>query len=294
MRTYNSVGSGAAADSGYVAATVPAPGAIASITAAGAPGKITVSWSASKDAATYNLARQKKGSTAWTSVAQGLTSRTFVDTAATYGVEYCYRVRAYNSVGSSAAADSGYAIAAAPAPGAIASIAATGGSGRITVSWSASKDAATYNLARQKKGSTTWTSVAQGLTSRTFTDTTVTYGVEYCYRVRAYNSVGSGAAADSGYAIAAAPAPGEIGSVTATPAAGKITVTWSAASNAQTYRIARQEKGSNAWTLVGDNQTSRTFTDPNTVAGKQYRYTVRAYNAAGSGGSGVSDYVTAR
>ena len=296
VRAYNGSLSSAAINSAYAKATAPTPGAIATITATGGPGKITVTWSESENAATYNLARQKKGTTTWTSVATGLTVLTFEDATAEIGTEYMYRVRAYNASGSGPAKDSAYAKATALTPGAIASITATGGPGKITVAWAASENAATYTLARQVKGTTTWTVVKSGLTARTYEDTTAEIGTEYRYRVRAYNGSLSSDAINSGYAAAQAvvTAPGAIASITATPTAGKVTVTWSAASGAASYRLARQKKGESTWVSLGGVLTGTSYTDTTAVAGTEYRYRVRAYNAAGSSDAKNSAYITAQ
>jgi hypothetical protein len=98
--------------------------------------------------------------------------------------------------------DPNVAVTASAAPGPVPAVAAVGGPGKIAVSWSSAEGAATYNLARQKKGTTSWSSVATGLTVRTFTDTGATPGVEYRYRVRAYNGSLSSDATDSAYASA--------------------------------------------------------------------------------------------
>ncbi len=70
------------------------------------------------------------------------------------------------------------------------------------MTWTASQGAATCNRARQKYGSSAWTSVATGLTVLTYEDVPPEIGVGYRYRVRPYNGNYSGPSKDSGYAKA--------------------------------------------------------------------------------------------
>ena len=179
-------------------------------------------------------------------------------------------------------------------PGAVTPVTATGSAGKITVSWTAAENAARYVVARQVSGSTSWVILASNVTENSFVDRSVTAGVQYRYRVRAYNDQGSGgSAANSAYAVPLAALPAAIESVTATAAPGKITVTWPAAQYATRYVVARQTYGSSSWSALADNVTATSYVDSTAAAGTKYRYRVRAYNDAGSGAAANSAYVTA-
>ncbi len=205
VRAYNAQGSGGAADSSYVTALAAKPGDITSVTAAASAGKITVSWPAADYAARYVVARQTYGTTTWKSLTSSATETTFTDSTAVAGTQYRYRVRAYNDAGSGAAADSAYvtALAAPTAPPAnIASVTATASTGKITVSWPAADYASRYVVARQASGASSWTVLSSDVTATSYVDSTVQAGTQYRYRVRAYNDLGSGAAANSAYVTA--------------------------------------------------------------------------------------------
>ena len=70
-----------------------APGAISAVTASAAPGKITVTWTASSGAAAYIIQRRVKDSDTWTTLKSNVTGTSYVDAACVAGTVYQYRVR---------------------------------------------------------------------------------------------------------------------------------------------------------------------------------------------------------
>jgi kumamolisin len=78
----------------------------------------------------------------------------------------------------------------APAPP--PNLTASAGNGTVTLSWTASTGATSYNVYRgTTKGGESSTPIASGITATTYTDDTVTNGVLYYYKVSAINSFGS-------------------------------------------------------------------------------------------------------
>ena len=65
-------------------------------------------------------------------------------------------------------------------------------------------------------------------------------------------------------------------------AAGKdgITVTWSYAADARTYRVYRRTADT-GWTIVARNAEGKSWTDTNVTKGTKYTYTVRGVSADG-------------
>jgi hypothetical protein len=106
------------------------------------------------------------------------------------GKSYFYRVRAYNSTGE----NSGYCdpISAATLPSAPQGLSAKALTGKqIQLAWTAVSGASGYVIERSLNG-TTWSQVGSvGTTS--FTNTGLTAGAKYYYRIRAYTSGGKGA-----------------------------------------------------------------------------------------------------
>ncbi len=170
------------------------PGAISSVTAAAAPGKTTVSWTASSGAAQYIIQRRVKDTSTWTTLKSNVTGLSYEDTTGEAGVVYQYRVRGRNGtdygpfkVSSVVRAQAGNAV-----PGAIAAVTAKASAGKITVSWTASQGAAQYIIQRRVKDSTTWTTLKSNVTGTSYTDTTGVAGTVYQYRVRGRNGTSYG------------------------------------------------------------------------------------------------------
>jgi fibronectin type 3 domain-containing protein/DNA-binding beta-propeller fold protein YncE len=77
--------------------------------------------------------------------------------------------------------------------------------GQVTLSWSASAGAATYNIARSPSVGGPYTVIATNISATTYSDTTVLSGTTYYYVVSAVNS--GGASANSTQVSATAPVP---------------------------------------------------------------------------------------
>jgi len=182
-------------------AGVPAPGAIASVTAKAEAGKITVTWTAAANATNYIVERWVGGT--WTRVATLGNVKTYTDSTVTAGTQYRYRIMPKNATGSGAKALSPYVKAAASKPGLVDHITGSYDSdadkkptGPMQLKWGAADGAVSYQLQRQKKTDTNWTTVASGVKGTTYTDTAlwnvVKAGEVFHYRIRAYNAAGYG------------------------------------------------------------------------------------------------------
>ncbi len=295
VRGRNASGTGPFKTSGSVRTTAVRPGAISAVTAKATADKITVTWTASANAKTYQIQRQTYGESAWTTVKSGLTGLTYTDNAVKAGTKVRYRVRGKNDAGWGSFKVSSYVTALAK-PGAISSVTVKAANG-VTVTWTASSNAKTYLLQRQVYGSDAWTTVKNGLTDRSYADTAVKAGTKVRYRVRGVNEAGPGAFKVSSYVTAAAAKPGAISSLTATVTAGKITLKWTASSGASTYLVQRRAYQNGAWgnwsTVVSANKTL-TCTDSKVTKGTKYQYRVRGNNAAGAGSFKTGSALTAK
>ncbi|MCE0522099.1 MAG: family 16 glycosylhydrolase [Methylacidiphilales bacterium] len=92
------------------------------------------------------------------------------------------------------------------APAAPTGLAATAGNAQVSLSWSASTGATSYNVYRgPSAGGESTTPIATGISSTSYTDSSVTNGTTYFYKVAAVNSYGT-----SGYSneVSAMPSSG--------------------------------------------------------------------------------------
>ena len=175
-------------NSGYVITAAPA------LSAAGASHDIKLNWTAvAGDSYTLLRGTTPTGLTAYQT---GLTALTYDDTAVTDGTTYYYQVVS-NSAANGDGTPSNVVTVAAGAQPPVAptnlSVALT--TTQATVSWAAAPFATSYNVERADVvngvvGS--YSSLATGLTTTSYTDKTVVLDKIYSYRVTAVNASGAG------------------------------------------------------------------------------------------------------
>ncbi len=100
-----------------------------------------------------------------------------------------------------------FAKSAIAVPGVPGSLVSASGNGEARIYWAASTEALTYNVKRGLSSGGTFTTIASNITATEFTDTSLTNGTTYYYRVSAVNADGESA---NSSAIAASPRLGQI------------------------------------------------------------------------------------
>src|SRR5215472_3582645 len=181
-------------------------------------------------------------------------------------------------------------------PTAPQSLAATAGSGSVSLSWAApaSNGGAAitgYNVYRgTSAGGESATPVATNVTATSFTDTGLTNGTTYYYTVAAVNSAGispqSNEASATPVAVQAT-VPSAPQSLAAAAGNASVSLSWSApasdgGSPVTGYNVYRgTSAGGESATPLATNVSARNFTDTTAANGNTYFYTVAAVNAAG-------------
>jgi fibronectin type 3 domain-containing protein len=170
------------------------------------------------------------------------TTLTFTDTGLTNGKTYFYNVAANNSVGVSPDSNevSVTPAASATVPPAPTGLAATAGNGSVGLTWGASAGATSYSVYRGTASGAEGTTPIGTTTSASFTDTGLTNGTAYYYKVTASNSAG------------ASPSSNE---ATATPASGSGALLLSQGKPATASSL--QAAGYPASNAVDGNMTTR-------------------------------------
>ncbi|HTD21377.1 MAG TPA: malectin domain-containing carbohydrate-binding protein [Terriglobales bacterium] len=171
--------------------------------------QVSLSWSASTGASSYNVKRTLTSGMNYALVASGVTATSFTDTTVTNGTKYFYVVSAQNAAGESANSNE---VSATPTGGVTPPTAPTlatptAGNNQVSLSWSASAGASTYNVKRTLTSGANYAVVASGLTATSFTDTTVTNGTKYFYVVSAQNAAGESPNSNE---VSATPASGPV------------------------------------------------------------------------------------
>ncbi len=281
-------GGGASGNSNL--ATVPIPALPSAATNAAVTkvltGEIDLSWTdnAGSSATGYTIQRSVAGGpfTNYLSLAPASaaapSTMTLADTNVTPGTLYDYHILPSNISGSSPYLDiSATSLTAAPS-GLTPTVSTSG----IGLSWTAPAGAVTYNVYR---GTTTGgeTLLVSGIATTTYSDTTVTAGTTYYYKVTAVNAnatrvppLTSESAASS--EVSATPLTAAPTGLTPTVSTSGIGLSWTAPTGAVTYNVYRGTT-SGGETLLVSGVATTTYSDTTVTAGTTYYYKVTAVNA---------------
>jgi chitodextrinase len=305
----------ASASTAAAAPTISAPGALtASATSAT---QVTLSWGAATETggtlSQYLIERcQGAGCSSFTQVATvSVPGTTFADTGLSGSTSYSYRVRAKDTAGNTgpysnvASATTGTVAPTISAPGTL-SAGATSAT-QIGLSWGAATETggtlSQYLIERcQGAGCSSFTQVGTtAVPATTFTDSGLTAGTSYSYRVRAQDTAGNtGPYSNTATSVTVTGTPSAPSGLAASAASStQVNLSWSAATETggsiAQYLIERcQGAGCSSFTQVG-TATQLSFSDSALSGSTAYSYRVRAKDAAGNTGpySNVATATTA-
>ncbi len=226
---------------------------------------LRVVWTASEGAESYKLFRKTANETAWTVVSDSLTANEYIDNFISKGTEYYYTVSASNSYGATSFDNVGLS---GMNFGSIDSISAVLDGESAVITWSALAGAEKYEVYRKASSSSEWQKLAT-VTAVTYTDASLSSGVEYNYKVKAINSKYS---AD----ISCAPATVKFLAAPAAMASNVndgIEISFPAVGGAEKY-IIEKKTGNGAYAVIAeiDAEDDVAYVDENVVADAQYTY----------------------
>jgi fibronectin type 3 domain-containing protein len=209
------------------AAAWAAPPTPTGVSAAAGNASVTIAWNASSGATSYVV--KKKQNTGAYVTAGTPTSSPYVASGLTNGVTYYFKVAAVNGTGTSADSAEVSAVPTMPAPTGLA--AALSGT-QATLTWNASSGATGYKLQRSDSFHG-WTTVATPTTT-TFTNTGLTGGWTYFYKVAA--TTASTVGADSAN-VTVYPLVPTLTGLSATAGGGQVSLSWNSYGEQIGYRI---------------------------------------------------------
>ena len=227
---------------------------------------VNVSWNAVKYAESYNVFRSSSSSGTYSLVAKGVTSTTWKDESPQEGYNY-YEVRAVGYGTTSSQSSYSYVNVSLAAP---TNVKAEIDENDlvVNVSWDAVKYAESYNVYRSSSYNGTYSLVAEGVTSTTWTDDSPLKGDNY-YKVRA---VGYGFTSyESSYAsvTVSLSAPTNVKAVIDENNL-VVNVSWDAVKYAQSYKVYRSSSSWGTYSLVAEGITSTTWIDDSPLEGYNY------------------------
>lgn len=172
----------------------PIPPTPTNLTASAASlSQINLSWPASPGALSYNVKWASVSGGPYTTIAESVNTTNYSSTGLNSATTYYYVVSAVNGSGVSADSVEASAMTLAAPPPAPTGLTAILGANQVTLSWTASPAATSYNVKRATTSGGPYTTVASGVTSTNYTNTGLTNGVTYYYVVSASNAIGTGA-----------------------------------------------------------------------------------------------------
>ncbi|MBA3482733.1 MAG: fibronectin type III domain-containing protein, partial [Pirellulales bacterium] len=262
------------------------PAAPSSLTATALTGQISMEWVNNATNATGNSIERKIGAGGtWAQlVTVAVDATSYVDTGLSDGTTYYYRVRAFNSAGDSAW--SSEASATTPSiPNAPSDLAATAATREVSLTWQDNATNETGFVIERKIGAgsySTLTTVGADVTS--YTNTGLSDGTTYTYRVLAQNAAGSsGYSNEASATTPTAPAiPATPTGLSATASTGQVSLAWTDnATNETGYSVERRTGAAGTWAEIATPAANATSYVNNTsiTAGATYYYRVRANNS---------------
>ncbi len=261
------------------------PPAPSGLTATAGSGTVSLSWSASNGAASYNVYR---GTAAGGEGAAPLTSNiaatSYVDSSVTNGTKYYYKVAAVNAAGTSGLSNEASATPKLSAPAAPTGLTATEGPKQVTLAWTGSSGATSYNVYRgTAAGSEGATPIATGITTTSYTNTSLTNGKTYFFKVAAVNAGGTSALSNEASAKPEPKAPPAPTGLTATPGGARVKLSWTASAGAKSYNVYRgTAAGAESTTPIGTGITTTSYTNAGLTNGQAYFFKVAAVDAGGT------------
>lgn len=275
VRGRNAIGTGTnyitAQGSGLTRTAAPS-GLVATSTT----GIVTLDWSDTAGATSYNVYRGTVSGT-YAQIAGPIAPSTYIDSTVTDGTSYFYVVTATNGSESANSSEissrpiSNFTLTSVTAPSPTS----------LVVTWPATTGAATYDI-RYGTSTGTYTTTLTNRTSPS-TITGLIGGTTYYVQVIARNAVGTGSSTNSNELSATTPVGPPIG-VAATPATGQITINWTAMAGASSYKVYRGTV-SGTYSLLQSGIVTTNYVDNTVTSGTQYYYVVKSFNGSDSADS---------
>lgn len=246
--------------------------------------QVALTWSAISGATGYRVKRAPTSGGPYTTLPGSITATSFTDTGLTNGTTYYYVVVAIvNGVDSANSNE----LSATPtnSTGLTAPVlqSASPGNQQVDLTWTAVSSAASYKVKRATVSGGSYTTIMQGLTGTTYSDTGVTNNTTYYYVVSAVSATGV-ESANSNQLSATPSATAQI-PVAPTNLIGvalsstSIQLTWTDNSTDETgFEVLRSPAGLGAYQVVSGTLPPNTtsWTNTGVQSGASYDYIVRA------------------
>jgi fibronectin type 3 domain-containing protein len=246
-----------------------APGGLSAGTAT--TSSINISWTAVSNTDSYRIYRSDAADGTYSEIGASDTA-SYTDTGLSTDTIYYYKVRAVNVWGESE--QSTYIPAATRLPSPSGLSAGTVTTSSISISWTAVSNADTYKIYRSNAAAGTYSAVGTSGTA-SYTDTGLSPGTTYYYKVSAVNAWGESEQSTYIPAATRLPPPSDLSAGTVTTSG--VSISWTAVSNADSYKIYRSDATDGTYSEVGTSNTA-SYEDLGLLPDTSYYYKVSAIN----------------
>lgn len=241
---------------------------------------IKISWNAVSGAAGYDI-QMRKGSGAWSTVAENYTSgTTYTAKNLSTGSEYSFQVRAYDYSGlwgTKKASSYSHHATAKVTVGKVTGVKTSRASmTSAKLSWSKVTGATGYQVQKYVDGK--WKGIGT-TTKLSFTAKNLTVGKSTSFRVRAYRTVsGSKKYGSVSATVKFTAGVPKVSSASITSTYNSATLSWKAVSGATGYQVYKYDYSDKGWKKVKTLKAGTVkYTDKTLKTGTKYAFKVRAY-----------------
>jgi subtilisin family serine protease len=268
------------------------PAAPTGLSATAGDTQIALAWTGSTGADSYNIKRATTAGGPYTTVKSANTTTSYTDTGLSNGTKYFYVVSAVNGYGESGNSNEASATPLPPPPAAPTGLSASGGDAQVSLSWTASTGATSYNVKRATTTGGPYTTIKSGNATTAYTDTGLSNGTKYFYVVTAVNLGGESGSSNEASATPLPPAPAAPTNLGASPGDSQVTLSWTASTGATSYNIKRATTTGGPYTTVKSGNATTSYADTGLTNGTKYFYVVTAVNLGGESGNSNEAFAT--
>jgi fibronectin type 3 domain-containing protein len=251
------------------------PAAPSALNAVAGATQATLTWTAGTGATSYTIRRATVSGGPYTLIASDILVTTFIDPSLTPGSTYYYVTNSHNDGGNSGLSNEAAATLKAVVP---TNLVATPGVNQVSLAWTASAGATSYNVKRSGVSGGPYT-ILGGPATNAFVDVTAVNGSTYFYVVSAVNAGGESANATEASATLKPSAPTAL---VATPGNAQVDLSWGASAGATSYNVKRSTTPGGPYTVVA-NPTAAAYTNTGLTNGTTYYFVVSALDGGGEG-----------
>ncbi|MEU8184231.1 phospholipase A2 [Micromonospora sp. NPDC049047] len=263
----------------------PSPQAPSGLTATAGDGKVNLRWTASATANVWYWIemRDVTAGQGWTRLKDPVDATAMPISYLNNGHTYEFRVRANNLTGDSSPSNVVSAKPMPPVPQAPTSLQAVAGDGKVSLYWGASNTGNVWYLIEYRPVGGSWQRLPYPVTTCcTFTQTLLTNGTTYEFRVRATNLAGESGTTNVASARPMPPFPSNASGLTATAGDAKVSLRWTASATSGVQYYIEMRANGGGWQRLPYPVGCCSFTLNLLTNGATYDFRVLATNVAGT------------